>query len=68
VQRAESAGLLERDRDRDDQRLQHLRLTSTGRERLETVTRQHLPRIMALASTLERVVELEHGVASGQRT
>jgi DNA-binding MarR family transcriptional regulator len=59
AQRAETAGLLRRERDPDDQRQLHMRLTALGRERLESLTRQHLPRIAALASALDQVVDLE---------
>jgi len=59
AQRAEAAGLLRRDRDPHDQRQVHMRLTRLGRGRLESLTGQHLPRIAALAATLDRVVDLE---------
>lgn len=59
TQRAESAGLLRRERDPHDQRTLHIQLTPLGRERLEALTRQHLPRIAALAAALDRVVDLE---------
>jgi DNA-binding MarR family transcriptional regulator len=57
TQRAEEAGLLERNRDPDDHRQIHLELTHHGRTQLETLTREHLPRIKTLAQTLERVTE-----------
>lgn len=57
AQRAEAAGLLTRERDPDDHRQIHLRLTDHGRTRLEALTRRHLPRIEALASVLERVLQ-----------
>jgi DNA-binding MarR family transcriptional regulator len=65
AQRAETAGLLRRHRDPGDQRQVHMRLTTLGHERLESLTRQHLPRIAALAAALDRVVELERSARRG---
>jgi len=56
AKRAEAAGLLTREKDAEDHRQLRLRLTGHGRARLESLTRQHLPRISSLASTLEQVV------------
>jgi DNA-binding MarR family transcriptional regulator len=56
AQRAESAGLICRDRDAADHRRVHLELTDRGRAQLESLTREHLPRIQVLAQTLEQVV------------
>lgn len=56
AQRAESAGLICRVRDAVDHRRVHLALTDKGRAQLESLTREHLPRIQALAQTLEGVV------------
>jgi DNA-binding MarR family transcriptional regulator len=53
TQRGEAAGLLHRERDPADLRVVHLGLTGHGARQLETLTRQHLPRVRALASTLE---------------
>jgi DNA-binding MarR family transcriptional regulator len=53
AQRAEDLGLLKRARDAADQRQIHLLLTDHGRAQLETLTRQHLPRIRTLADVLE---------------
>jgi DNA-binding MarR family transcriptional regulator len=58
AQRAEENGLLMRCRDPIDHRQVHLQLTQHGRSQLETLTRQHLPRIRALAAALERVTGL----------
>lgn len=55
--RAEESGLIERHRDPDDHRQVRLRLTARGRERLEELTRRHLPRIEQLARSLQAVVE-----------
>jgi DNA-binding MarR family transcriptional regulator len=60
AQRAESAGLICRDRDAADHRRVHLELTDRGRAQLESLTREHLPRIQTLAQSLERVVHLGH--------
>jgi DNA-binding MarR family transcriptional regulator len=56
AQRAETLRLLHRERDAADHRRVHLRLTDRGRRHLETLTREHLPRIEALARTLEQLV------------
>jgi DNA-binding MarR family transcriptional regulator len=56
AQRAETTGLLDRDRDPVDHRRVHLRLTDHGREQLETLTRQHLTRIHTLAEILRSLV------------
>lgn len=60
AQRAESAGLICRDRDTADHRRVHLELTDRGRTQLESLTREHLPRIQTLAQTLEQVVHPDH--------
>jgi DNA-binding MarR family transcriptional regulator len=57
AQRAESAGLIRRERDPLDQRRLHLELTEQGRQQLETLTREHLPRIKALAGTLDQALQ-----------
>jgi DNA-binding MarR family transcriptional regulator len=53
AQRGEAAGLLRRVRDVTDLRVVHLDLTDHGARQLETLTRQHLPRVKALASALD---------------
>jgi DNA-binding MarR family transcriptional regulator len=58
AQRAEANGLLLRSRDPIDHREIHLSLTQHGEAQLETVTRQHLPRIRALSAALEKVTGL----------
>lgn len=55
AQRAEMTGLVERIRDTTDHRQLHLKLTAAGHARLETLTRQHLPRIQMLANALDAV-------------
>jgi DNA-binding MarR family transcriptional regulator len=57
AQRAESAGLIRRERDPLDHRRLHLELTDHGRQQLESLTRAHLPRIKALAGTLDQVLQ-----------
>jgi DNA-binding MarR family transcriptional regulator len=57
AQRAESTGLICRERDPLDQRRVHLELTDHGRRQLETLTRAHLPRIKALAGILDHVLQ-----------
>ncbi|MGH3560025.1 MarR family winged helix-turn-helix transcriptional regulator [Mycobacterium sp.] len=54
IQRAETAGLVGRVRDADDQRVIRLRLTDVGSERLETLTSMHLEEVQRL-----RMVSLE---------
>jgi DNA-binding MarR family transcriptional regulator len=56
AQRAETAGLIRRERDALDHRRIHLALTDRGREQLEAVTREHLIRIQTLAETLQGVL------------
>ena len=56
AQRAETTGLICRERDPLDHRRVHLKLTDHGREQLEALTREHLTRIQTLAHTLERVL------------
>ena len=55
AQRAETTGLILRERDPLDHRRMHLELTQHGRQQLENLTRQHLPRIQTLAETLLHV-------------
>jgi DNA-binding MarR family transcriptional regulator len=61
AQRAERAGLLTRTRNAADHRRVLLGLTEHGSAQLQELTRQHLPRIRALADVLERVVHPETG-------
>jgi DNA-binding MarR family transcriptional regulator len=56
AQRAETAGLLQRERDPTDHRQVHLTLTDHGRAQLESLTREHLTRIKALADILQLVI------------
>lgn len=57
VRRAETSGLIWRERDTIDHRRVHLALTIQGHEQLEALTREHLVRIPLLAATLDRVLE-----------
>jgi DNA-binding MarR family transcriptional regulator len=61
AQRAQTAGLICRDRDPVDHRRIHLQLTQYGRQQLETMTRKHLPRIQTLADTLAHVLRRGNG-------
>jgi DNA-binding MarR family transcriptional regulator len=58
AQRAEAAGLLLRNRDPADHRQVHLTLTDQGRAQLESLTREHLSRIEALADVLRLVLQM----------
>lgn len=57
AQRAEAAGLLVRVRDEQDMRRLRLELTDQGRLNLDALTREHLPRIQALAQALDAVMD-----------
>jgi DNA-binding MarR family transcriptional regulator len=57
ARRAETAGLIFRERDQLDHRRMHLELTEPGRRQLEVLTRAHLPRIQSLAEVLDQVVQ-----------
>jgi DNA-binding MarR family transcriptional regulator len=61
AKRAESTGLIGRERDPLDHRRIHLELTDHGRQQLEILTRAHLPRIEALAGILEHVLQMSGG-------
>lgn len=63
AQRAETAGLLRRRRDPDDHRQVHLTLTDHARRQLESLTREHLTHIHALADILQRVIHPAGGRA-----
>jgi DNA-binding MarR family transcriptional regulator len=56
TQRAEQLELVRRTRDEHDHRQVHLQLTPTGRDRLEQLSRSHLPAIAQLASQLAAVM------------
>jgi DNA-binding MarR family transcriptional regulator len=60
AQRAESTGLIRRERAAVDHRQVHLTLTDRGRAQLESLTREHLARIEALADVLQLVVHPTH--------
>jgi DNA-binding MarR family transcriptional regulator len=61
AQRAQTAGLICRDRDPVDHRRIHLQLTQYGQQQLETMTRKHLARIQTLADTLAHVLHRGNG-------
>jgi DNA-binding MarR family transcriptional regulator len=56
VDRAEAAGLVERTPDAGDRRVVRVRLTSTGEEILQQLTRAHLDRLHELAAVLDEFV------------
>lgn len=56
AQRAEQLDLVRRTRDERDHRQVHLELTGTGTDRLEQLSRSHLPAIGQLAARLAAVV------------
>jgi len=56
VDRAEAAGLVERTPDAEDRRVVRVRLTSTGEEILQRLTRAHLDRLHELAAVLDEFV------------
>ncbi len=62
AQRGEALGLLRRVRDEHDHRRVYLEPSARGRERLELLTSEHLPRIQALAAALELVVSESKGM------
>jgi DNA-binding MarR family transcriptional regulator len=55
VDRAESAGLVRRRRDRDDHRSVRLRLTARGAEKLRRLTKLHLEELARLTRPLRRL-------------
>ena len=59
AQRAETVGLIRRERDSLDQRRMHLELTEQGRRQLESLTREHLPRIETVAGVLDQVLRID---------
>jgi DNA-binding MarR family transcriptional regulator len=67
AQRAETSGLICRERDPLDQRRMHLALADLGRQQLEILTREHLPRIEVLAGVLNQVLQARSAVASRKR-
>ena len=63
VDRAEAAGLVERTPDAEDRRVVRVRLTGTGEEILQQLTRSHLDRLHELAAVLDEFVtrQDDHG-------
>jgi DNA-binding MarR family transcriptional regulator len=55
VDRAESAGFLRRQRDRDDHRIVRLRLTARGTEKIRRLTALHLEELSRLSRPLRRL-------------
>jgi DNA-binding MarR family transcriptional regulator len=68
VDRAAGAGLVERVHDTDDQRVVHLRLTATGKRRLERLTELHLEELRRLTPKLRALwADLESDIATADR-
>jgi DNA-binding MarR family transcriptional regulator len=59
VDRADGAGLVVRERDEDDHRVVHLRLTAEGSERLEALSALHLQELERLSRELPAWAGLE---------
>jgi DNA-binding MarR family transcriptional regulator len=57
IDRAQTAGLLERQTDQDDSRAVRLRLTELGEQRLQTLTAAHLEELARLESELHALWE-----------
>jgi len=55
IDRADAAGLVERDRDPEDHRIVRLQLTAAGTKRLEALSAQHLEELQRLARKLPSV-------------
>ena len=66
VDRAESAGLVERTPDQDDGRVVRVRLTAAGDRIVEQLTPAHLDRLHELAVVLDDLVTLHHGRANSR--
>ena len=56
IDRAEAAGLVQREPDSEDGRVVRVRLTSTGEAVLQTLTQAHLERLHSLAAVLDELV------------
>ena len=68
VDRAASAGLVERVHDPDDQRVVHLRLTAAGKRRLQRLTELHLEELRRLTPRLRALwADLESELATADR-
>lgn len=65
VDRADAAGLVRRQRDKEDHRVVRLRLTAAGARRLERLSSLHLEELRRLAPQLS---ELSEGLGPLQRT
>jgi DNA-binding MarR family transcriptional regulator len=74
VDRADAAGLVRRQRDKDDHRVVRLRLTANGARRLERLSSLHLEELRRLAPQLSELSEglgplqpTHGGTASGRK-
>jgi len=67
IDRAEAAGLVQREPDAEDGRVVRIRLTSAGEGILQTLTKAHLERLHGLAAVLDELVSrTDHGGDQGQ--
>jgi DNA-binding MarR family transcriptional regulator len=57
IGRAADAGLVDRERDSDDHRVVHLRLTPLAEDRIENLSRLHLDELRQLAPMLDSLEE-----------
>jgi DNA-binding MarR family transcriptional regulator len=57
INRAEAAGLVQREPDAEDGRVVRVRLTSTGDQILQELTQPHLDRLHGLATVLDELVD-----------
>jgi DNA-binding MarR family transcriptional regulator len=61
INRAEAAGLVQREPDADDGRVVRVRLTTTGDQILQSLTQPHLERLHGLAAVLDELVDGQDG-------
>ena len=61
INRAEAAGLVQREPDAEDGRVVRVRLTSTGDQILQALTQPHLDRLHGLATVLDELVDGQAG-------
>jgi|SRR6185437_16008799 DNA-binding MarR family transcriptional regulator len=57
INRAEAAGLVQREPDAEDGRVVRVRLTGTGDQILQALTQPHLDRLHGLATVLDELVD-----------
>jgi DNA-binding MarR family transcriptional regulator len=67
IDRAEAAGLVQREPDAEDGRVVRVRVTSTGERILQALAQAHLERLHGLATVLDELVSrTDHGGDQGQ--